>query len=547
MSHPRFSQIAQMQGVSIITCGDGETLLVPAEDMWHVHEAATPEAICERAEVRSEQYRLLTAAVGDPLPEWFYSRSEDPVYANGKYLRPTREMKQFRKQARIRSILRAASKSEARRAPVKWRKDRNHDIRENSVHYWLSECKGINGFKEWLLRGAPLPNVTIATLDQIERCKRAWDYTTFCRRAGIATGTYIDWFQGRRTPKGKRKSEKTRALIPNLRLLHWLFGADPPAGVFVVVEKLQNLRGENGRKRIAAAAQTELAQFSQWEHSAKWKKFISAALAGNNPAHIKGWAELTKLCRQRMTMVYEAALPENCRQRAGFATDSEYEEVLAEAECLGARHLLDDYLAMRGKFEDESIKRGLMATNFLIPTRDMLEFRKIAKAARDEARIAAFEREPWFDAWFHAWTKPQGWKCDHVPPARRGPIGANGQAQSEASLAGNGRHVTNRGRPSKKYKDSTAKVLAALNAYHEFDGDSIGNSDPAKNITLANEPYCLTGNALTRFLQAKLGKKDAHKKYVAMCLSGRLCDVLLAWNGETPGRYRQANLSGHSQ
>jgi hypothetical protein len=424
-----------MQHVTIVPFGDGETLLVPAEDMWHIHEAAKPQAICERAGVKWDQYILWTKAFGDPLPDWFYCRREDPVDANGKYLgRPTQEMNKFRAEARPRSIYRAASKSKDRRVPVRRRKDQNtEEIQESNVNYWLNECKDIVGIDGWLLRGEELQNVTIATLDQIRRCKCAWGYTTLCRQTKINTGTYVVWLDGKRvTPK----SEKTRPLITSLGLLHWLFGADPPEGVFVVGEKLQKLRGEKGRKRIAAKAGTELAQLSQWEHSTKWKCAIELALGGENPAQVDGWAKFTKLCRKRMTKIYRRALPENCRRRAGFATECEYGEEMAEAERCGVRELLGEFLESRDRFAHESVKRGLVARNFFIPTRDMLKFRKNAKAARDMARINEFEREPWFDALFHAWTNPRGWETKnrrHVPLPRAVSAATKQDSRSEAA------------------------------------------------------------------------------------------------------------------
>jgi hypothetical protein len=93
------------------------------------------------------------------------------------------------------------------------------------------------------------------------------------------------------------------------------------------------------------------------------------------------------------------------------------------------------------------------------------------------------------------------------------------------------------GRPKTAEKDSAAKVIAALNAHHDYDAGSVMNFEPAKNRQLANDfkVLDLAKNALTRFLADKF-EKGGYKKYRAACVKKTIGALLRAWNGETPER-----------
>ena len=93
------------------------------------------------------------------------------------------------------------------------------------------------------------------------------------------------------------------------------------------------------------------------------------------------------------------------------------------------------------------------------------------------------------------------------------------------------------GRRKNTETDLAAKVIAALNAHHGYEGGSIMNFDPAKNLQMA-EDFDLANNALTRFLTDKLGT-DGYKKYRATCLNETIGALLRAWNGETPTRHAE--------
>lgn len=98
------------------------------------------------------------------------------------------------------------------------------------------------------------------------------------------------------------------------------------------------------------------------------------------------------------------------------------------------------------------------------------------------------------------------------------------------------------GRPSKGEPDKSDLVLAAFVLHHQYEpGGSVGNLEPAGVRALAadwnkdrkkKEDAKLTTAAITRFLQDKFGKKDAHKRYSTTC-SGKIIGRLLAeWQGE---------------
>jgi hypothetical protein len=91
------------------------------------------------------------------------------------------------------------------------------------------------------------------------------------------------------------------------------------------------------------------------------------------------------------------------------------------------------------------------------------------------------------------------------------------------------------GRPKKADKDSAAKVVAALIKHHGYeDNGSVTNYEPATNRGLAAD-YALSGNALTRFLQDKLGK-NGQRQYKAACVNNKIGSYLALWNGDLPGR-----------
>ena len=98
------------------------------------------------------------------------------------------------------------------------------------------------------------------------------------------------------------------------------------------------------------------------------------------------------------------------------------------------------------------------------------------------------------------------------------------------------------GRPSKGEPDKSDLVLAAFVLHHQYEsGGSVGNYEPAGVRALADawnknrknkEGAKLSTAAITRFLQDKFGKKDAHKGYKAACSGKRIGRLLAEWQGE---------------
>lgn len=98
------------------------------------------------------------------------------------------------------------------------------------------------------------------------------------------------------------------------------------------------------------------------------------------------------------------------------------------------------------------------------------------------------------------------------------------------------------GRPRKDEKDSATKVIAALTKHHGYENGSVTNFEPATNRGIAHE-YGLSQNALSRFLNEKLGKGNpksgGHKGYIAACNRDARIGIgalLTLWQGEVPER-----------
>jgi hypothetical protein len=106
---------------------------------------------------------------------------------------------------------------------------------------WLNKHHEHAWLRGWLLNGEPPPvHVTIATGGQVSRCQKAWGFMSRCHHAGVAPNTYHAWIRKR--------------MIPDLRLLKWLYGAPAPKEVFVVNPRLQKLRSEMSLDAIIRAA-----------------------------------------------------------------------------------------------------------------------------------------------------------------------------------------------------------------------------------------------------------------------------------------------------
>jgi hypothetical protein len=81
---------------------------------------------------------------------------------------------------------------------------------------------------------------------------------------------------------------------------------------------------------------------------------------------------------------------------------------MREAERCGVKRELGQYLRLEGAFGTaNSRKSGLVATNFFIPTLDMLKFRNEAETEGAKQQIWSLRPTPGIDLWFRDWATPK--------------------------------------------------------------------------------------------------------------------------------------------
>jgi len=138
---------------------DGGFLFVPTEDMWNVHEASKPSAILARARLGEKdwyQWKRKYEADYPWLPEWLYGSSAMASNGSATGFQPNDFMLAFRREARIRSVLAAASRTEERMNRA-WRRDYRPYIKDSLLSNWRTLYKKFEWFDPWLLRGEKLP------------------------------------------------------------------------------------------------------------------------------------------------------------------------------------------------------------------------------------------------------------------------------------------------------------------------------------------------------------------------------------------------------
>jgi hypothetical protein len=220
--------------------GDGAYLFVPNEEMWALHEASKPTAICERAGLSRQYHRQVIKRLGQQYP-WlnhlmYAPRLLPPTEANG--FKFTDEMTAFRNEASIESILAAAPRPKEKVAAA-WRSDRAETVTDSLLSHWRRKFSNQKWFDSWLLRGeSPPEQITVAPPQLVSRFSAAWDIQAIRRRARVGSESYNRWLKLGR--------------IPSLEWLKWLFGAPAPTAVFVVDVTLQRLRREMGQEAIIA-------------------------------------------------------------------------------------------------------------------------------------------------------------------------------------------------------------------------------------------------------------------------------------------------------
>jgi hypothetical protein len=386
---------ASKQRSGIYAVKDG-FLFVPAEDMWNLHDASKPSAILARAGLGRALWSQWERTHGKDRPrllKWLYWLDDWPADAG---FQPLPSMVAFRQQSRIRAILDAAPRSEVTMRGA-WRHDYKHHVTEALLSHWRRLYRRFDWFDAWLLRGVDPPDtVRVVTVQEARRCSRAWDFATFCQRAGIRSDTYVLWLSNRQ--------------IPDISWLKWLFAAPEREGVFVVSRELQRLRHETGRTAILAAARLNSARIWLWEQDKRTAAPIKAILAGKSGADTPEWATLSSETRKKMDRVSRAASLDACCARAN-TSKSTYFAAVREAERYGVKEQLLQYLHCEGEFgTNRSRQCGLVAENFFIPSQDMLNFRIEAEKEGTKQKVWSLANLPGFDAWFQDWATPKSYR-----------------------------------------------------------------------------------------------------------------------------------------
>jgi hypothetical protein len=374
----------------------GRFLFVPTTAMRRIHEASRPAAVGLRAELGRMTYRHWMRTLGPVHPwlaDWLYTtRKLPPPEANG--FKPTAAMEAFRKQSSYSSLISAVKKDYPKLK-----------LSDSLIGHWRQLYKSHSWFDRWLLRGeeAP-PEVTVVTVDQADRCERAWDFNEFCRRLECeADATYVQWMK--------------RGLITSVGWLRWLFGWPEPTGSYVVTAGLQRLRSEMGREGITRAAGLHEHLFWHWARDERTRAMVPVIMEGGDPTRVPGWEELrgnttpdvsksgweslAGNTKASMLKAARAARVDECcgKDRANVAL-SAYHEAVRKAAACGVGEHLREYLRCDGRYGPGRQRHGLVADNFFIPTSLMLAFREKAKQEGTKQRVTSLQDLPGIDTWF---------------------------------------------------------------------------------------------------------------------------------------------------
>jgi hypothetical protein len=307
------------------------------------------------------------------------------------------------------SALRRQAVRSAKSVPPNQRARRNSTVSHRLINCWRQEYRAESWFDEWLLAGKKPPvNVTIATIDQIQRCRKAWDFVELCRRADISHQNTYDqeWIK-------KRK-------IPDVQWLLWLFGGPVPVRTFVVGAALHRLRSVMSTMRIAEAAGIDRRDVREWHKDSHLRAALEDAILrvgqtgdtdGRRTTFAQHWPDLPEDLIGRMWIYASEACLKACCCRAELTTTAYY-KALQEAERCGVKDKLQDYLAHRGLFHRASgrgVDRrcGMMCDRFFIASPAMLAFREIATKEMSRQKIWSLMKLPGIMEWFRDWATPQ--------------------------------------------------------------------------------------------------------------------------------------------
>jgi hypothetical protein len=369
--------------------------------MLLVHEASKPTVVARRANVDEETLRKWRVTHGDQFVRWL--RGADVAPDAGEAFRPTALMLAFRKEASI-SAVRLAAVRDLAEVPGTQRGRYREQVSHRLINCWRDEYRHVPWFDGWLLRGEEPPShVTVATAQQVRRCRRAWDYYDLCRRADppvSVENTYVTEWLG----KGK---------IPDVEWLLWLYGAPPPSGAFVVSPALQRLRSEMTSYGATTAARIDESWPLEWRADEATRLALEDAkrVAGAQGPRGQGawrerWKSLPQATAERMWTFARCATLPACCERAGILK-TDYYQSLAGARGCGVEELLRQYLACDGPFKKPNYREvGLVARHFFIASPLMLAFRRVAEEEMRQQAIWGLAKLPGFRHWFRDWVTP---------------------------------------------------------------------------------------------------------------------------------------------
>jgi hypothetical protein len=209
----------------------------------------------------------------------------------------------------------------------------------------------------------------------------------------------------------------------------WLFGERSPAGVYVVGLPLQRLRMEmspighlaDGKAcGILPEAGLKFSTLWVWQKNPMIREALESARewaerTGAGDGLEPPWAETAKALgsqlKSNLIRYVRAAKTVSCCRRAGVSRYQYYQR-LAEAEKLGVRELLENFVHQRPPFKGRKrLRRGLVAGNFFIPTEKMIAFREVARAEAVQLDLSKVLQEikdaPGYEQWFLDWTNPR--------------------------------------------------------------------------------------------------------------------------------------------
>jgi hypothetical protein len=269
-------------------------------------------------------------------------------------------------------------------------KDKDPHTTEAREQHWRKLHGMFDWFRRWLFGKAAPSNVKVATLDQMQRCRKAWDYRGIIAELRLTDQTFYRWV-------------RSRQFTPDPAWLKWLFGGSTPRGVFLLQENLQRLRKETRVSAILKAAGLSEENLREWEKKGL-KKTVKAARRmanrrGNKREFERAYADLPTRTRDNIwAFAMAGRLVERCK-RAGISTNH-YHNLRSEARRCGV--LADVEAFIKGAKESsvgKAFRGGLVAPRLYQVTQDIRRFQERAAKLAVQQRMSELDL-PGLDNWF---------------------------------------------------------------------------------------------------------------------------------------------------